>query len=548
MKTQQVIKRIIILVSGFIFMSSYAQTQEPYSGTPLLLPGTIEAENYDLGGQSVAYYDVTTANIGGQYRTDLVDIENCVNGGYNIHKIEVYEWLEYTVNVTESGSYKFDFHIASTKSTSTITMTVDGNSYGTVNVPNTGGMQTWRTVKRSVGGLGIGLSAGIHVLRLSFSGVPENNGLYDMLNLDKIVVAKETQFAFIPLSIPGVIEAEHFDIGGFNNGPLAYNDFTSGNAGGVKRSIGKIVLNENVDMEACSEGGTNVGWIQNGEWLEYTVNVMQEGIYSVDARVASNTSSGSMQLLLDGNTLTNVIAVPYTGGWQNWQTITQTGLYITSGTHVIRVKMTGNEFNLNKMTFTKNTVAGCTGTFASDYSYVVSTASTNPTITFNPILAGVGSSLVILYYGTGSGVYPGFVVTPGVPYQITATPGQNINFYYTYSYPTGGERNSSATPHHVTVGTCGESARTTEDDDSIVSGILTMTLLYPNPMGENNLLYFAEPDKIVSVKVVNAQGGIVLQINHWNTSSPLNLQELNRGVYQVITDFNGEISTSKVIR
>src|SRR5262249_16201141 len=48
----------------------------PFTGTPATIPGTLHAENYDNGGEGVAYYDTTPGNSGGQYRSDDVDIEN----------------------------------------------------------------------------------------------------------------------------------------------------------------------------------------------------------------------------------------------------------------------------------------------------------------------------------------------------------------------------------------------------------------------------------------------------------------------------------------
>ena len=44
------------------------------SGLPWMVPGTIEAEDYDTGGQGIAYNDQTAGNKGRQYRTDDVDI------------------------------------------------------------------------------------------------------------------------------------------------------------------------------------------------------------------------------------------------------------------------------------------------------------------------------------------------------------------------------------------------------------------------------------------------------------------------------------------
>ncbi|MBN1599378.1 MAG: hypothetical protein JW894_13880, partial [Bacteroidales bacterium] len=58
--------------------------QTPYNGV-IAIPGTVEAENYDNGGEGVAYHDNDASNNGGQYRTsEGVDIEACSEGGYNV--------------------------------------------------------------------------------------------------------------------------------------------------------------------------------------------------------------------------------------------------------------------------------------------------------------------------------------------------------------------------------------------------------------------------------------------------------------------------------
>lgn len=535
------------MACALMLMTNFAgaQTQQPYTGTPIVLPGTIEAENFDTGGQGVSFYDITVANSGGKYRNESVDIETCSEGGFNVYKTETYEWLEYTVNVPQSGNYKFEFRIASTNATGKIDLSFDGNSLGFVNIPNTGGMQTWRTVKKSFGGLGMTLSTGVHVLRLSLSNSAVH---YDMFNLDKVIVSKETQFAFTNLTIPGVVEAEHYDIGGFSAGPEAYYDNTAGNQGGVKRTVGRIQLTENVDIENCSEGGTNIGWIEAGEFLTYTVNVIEEGLYNVDLRVASNTSKGIIQFAVDGfDTTSNRLQVPYTGGWQNWTTISKSAVPIKAGTHKMLVRMIGGSFNLNKLTFTKSSTVptGCTGTYANDYSYVVSSAISNPSITFNPILSGVGSNVLILYYGNLSGTYSGYYVTPGVPYQINATNGKAIKFYYVYSTASG-ERNSSSNPHTFTVGSCGSaSAKFAATDISLAT---EASVWYPNPMGESDLLYFTEKGKTVSIKVLDASGSLVLEKKDWNTGSPLDLKSLTQGIFYIVTSNDAETKTFKIIR
>ncbi len=79
-----------------------------YSGTPVSLPGTIEAEDYDLGGEGIAYHDSDKNNAAGAYRNDAVDI---VQYGDVIALTETQpgEWLNYTVNVAKAAHYDLEF-------------------------------------------------------------------------------------------------------------------------------------------------------------------------------------------------------------------------------------------------------------------------------------------------------------------------------------------------------------------------------------------------------------------------------------------------------
>ncbi len=154
----------------------------------------------------------------------------------------------------------------------------------------------------------------------------------------------QTPFNDTPRAIPGRIESEEFDNGGQNN---AYFDCDPINNGAAFRSA------EGVDIETCSEGGFDVGWICANEWLEYTVNVQAAGTYSVEARVASLNTGGSFHLLFDGVDLTGAMTVPVTGGWQNWTTITAQAT-LPAGTQVLRFSNANNsnEYNINWIQFT----------------------------------------------------------------------------------------------------------------------------------------------------------------------------------------------------
>jgi beta-glucanase (GH16 family) len=124
--------------------------QGPFHGTPFVLPTVIEAEDFDLGGMGVAYYDTDLGNNGNQYRTsEDVDIELCsdAGGGYNVGWIPTGEWLEYTIDVPHAGEYPIEIRVACQSSTGTFRIEFNGDDRtGEVTVPITGGWQTWTTV------------------------------------------------------------------------------------------------------------------------------------------------------------------------------------------------------------------------------------------------------------------------------------------------------------------------------------------------------------------------------------------------------------------
>ncbi len=134
--------------------------QTPYAGI-IPIPGVVEAENYDNGGEGISFHDTTPSNLIGPFRNNLaVDTEPCSEGGNNLAFSDNGEWTEYTVNVTTSGSYQLDTRVASLAGGS-FHLEFDGaNVTGTVPVPNTGGWQSWQTVSKTVT-----LSAGQHVMR-----------------------------------------------------------------------------------------------------------------------------------------------------------------------------------------------------------------------------------------------------------------------------------------------------------------------------------------------------------------------------------------------
>lgn len=164
-------------------------------------------------------------------------------------------------------------------------------------------------------------------------------------------VIKTGQYPFpeidVPHPVPGIIEAVEFDYGGTG---VAYNDITAGNEGPGPRQ------DTNVDTENNDNGSPNVGWISNGEWLEYTISVDSASYYTIELRVATdNTTGGPFSFLFNGVEKLSGITVSNTGGWASFKTINAGTVYLTTEDTLMRVNFNTGGFNLGKMTFIPST-------------------------------------------------------------------------------------------------------------------------------------------------------------------------------------------------
>jgi len=159
---------------------SVRDPQSPYGGTPAPIPGTIQFENFDLGGQDSAYYDSSPGSdvtpVVNFRTTEDVDIETCtdVNAGYNLGYTVAGEWLEYTVNVAATGAYNISFRVACSGDARTLSLQTNATTIvNNLAIPNTAGWQTWTDVIVN----NVQLTAGVQVLRLTI-------GATDYVNLN----------------------------------------------------------------------------------------------------------------------------------------------------------------------------------------------------------------------------------------------------------------------------------------------------------------------------------------------------------------------------
>ncbi len=167
-------------------------------------------------------------------------------------------------------------------------------------------------------------------------------------NFSSSKIQTSVQAKFKDLTIPDTVEFEDFDNGGVG---VAYSDANIGNTGGSYRP------SESVDIEAKTGGGFNIGWINTGEWLEYTVDVKAIGLFTAKIAYAANGEGKEAKMFIDDIDKTGIISFPSTGNLNTWAE-KNVDLKLTMGKHILKfyIQSAANDFKLDKVVFTEKDV------------------------------------------------------------------------------------------------------------------------------------------------------------------------------------------------
>jgi endoglucanase Acf2 len=348
------------------------------------VPGTIQAESYTAmnGIQTEATSDT--------------------GGGLNVGYIDTGDWMDYSVNVASAGTYNIAFRVASVAGGAQVQLRSGATVLATANVAATGGWQTWATVNTTAT-----LAAGTQTLRLHFSagGMNLNWVQFTTTGNTPPTVSITTPANGATFTAPAsvTINATASDPGGsvtsvafYNGGTLlgtdtsspysfAWNNVAAGaysitavatDNGGLTTTSTAVSVTvgtssaqpipgtiqaesytamTGIQTEATSDtgGGLNVGFIDTGDWMDYSVNVAAAGSYNVAFRVASVAGGAQVQLRSGANVLATA-NVAATGGWQTWATVNTTAT-LAAGTQTLRVHFSAGGMNLNWIQFTAAT-------------------------------------------------------------------------------------------------------------------------------------------------------------------------------------------------
>jgi hypothetical protein len=161
--------------------------------------------------------------------------------------------------------------------------------------------------------------------------------------------ATDAPYGGTAAAVPGTVYAANYDTGGQG---VAYNVTAANGTANSYRSDG-------VDLEATADtqnntgaGADDIGWTTPGQWFNYTVNAATAGTYTVSFRVASPYGITDALHIANaaGANLSGSVAVPNTGGYQTWTTVTAS-VTLPAGQQTLRVDQDSNGWNLHYMAF-----------------------------------------------------------------------------------------------------------------------------------------------------------------------------------------------------
>jgi endoglucanase Acf2 len=535
--------------------------QLPFIGDAIVIPGTVEAASYDKfeGGlaQGISYNDVSPGNNGDFRLNEYVDATMHAAEGGTVGWIAAGEWLEYTIHVEEAGYYNLHFRYASgnTNGGGPFHLESDGIVISdAIGVNYTGDWNAWasKTVN------GIPLKSGKQVLRVFFEHGEFNLGkmtfsyLAELDYSQPVADAGENILVMLPENTAALDGSNSSDPEGASlsyswtqvYGPttLQFSDQQVAKPAISPLVEGVYLLNLRVDngsysdvddVYVISSYSSNIppkvsiySPVDQAEFIEFDSVV----IYATASDLVGYVEQ--VDFYVDDKWIGSAAESPYAVKWTS-----MAGDYsLTAIAH----DNDGDSTVSKAVDISLVPAPPCRGTaYNGEFDWEFSPDNNNPTLTFIPSKAGVGEPTCILYYGTNANSLPGYPVTPNEPYQLNASEGTKIYFYYTYSYPGEGEHNNSANKDSYEIGSCRPLSVHERAEELPVN-------YYPNPV--TSKLTLDLPRGKNEVAVYRLTGEMITQFSASNPHYRFDMSSFNPGIY-VFRVVNGDkVKMFKVIK
>lgn len=115
------------------------------------------------------------------------------------------------------------------------------------------------------------------------------------------------------------------------------------------------------ESTADAGGGLDVGWLSDGDWMDYNLSVATAGTYTFSFRIANKYADGKLEIRTADGTVLGSLAIPVTGDWQAWSTISATAS-LASGNQSLRIYVVRGDWNVNWFQVTQGSAVAVTPT------------------------------------------------------------------------------------------------------------------------------------------------------------------------------------------
>ncbi|HET9569939.1 MAG TPA: carbohydrate-binding protein [Bacteroidales bacterium] len=145
----------------------------------------------------------------------------------------------------------------------------------------------------------------------------------------------------------------------FGRAGLAYSDsldanYRLSNNTSSSWNNGYSYRNDGVDIEKCTDIVTNgyqVGWVEKGDWMQYTIQSTEALTYNILLRYASSISTAKVYVEIDGKRASKSVSLTPTGSWSTWRTAALTNVIVPAGTPKVKLVFENGGANLNYFQF-----------------------------------------------------------------------------------------------------------------------------------------------------------------------------------------------------
>jgi len=382
-------------------------TLNNYTNYPVILNENSDSNTGTSGGMvsdfgtnnSITHTAVSTGKYEAEDYLSAADVSTEITtddgAGLNLTSIEAGDYMTYEIDVPYSGTYSFDYRVASASVDGDFTLSVDGQTLETITFTATGGEQSWTTISSATP---VALEKGTQTLKIAANTSGWKMNWFDMvLECAKVEVEPYLE---VYNSIGKIVSTESlYDIEVFPGNAVSFqpepsiggtwswtgpngftantrvidiNDVDANDAGDYIAIITNDCGQESTDtfsltiggtqqIEAESyssnsgvttettsdtDGGENVTSIDVNDWMEYTFDVIVPATYAIDFRVASATA-GDFSFSIDGVDVEQV-TFSATGGVQTWVSTSSTEVvYLEEGTHTLKITSNSAGWNIN---------------------------------------------------------------------------------------------------------------------------------------------------------------------------------------------------------